>query len=192
MWVVLLEILFCKTNYSDNTLLSPRYKTSTVTEKFNWVNRSIVSTYFAHLVSMHYVTDVSLETWVTSCHGSHYSSYTTSHSHMEFRLVLITEKWRNWDCIHGQFLFEVSNHLQGLRIQYFWAIISGSGKNWIIFAESQRVDFSCFMNKCFFENSTFHIVMQNPAICSTDEESLVIDIPECSWGNFEWFSVELS
>ena len=98
--IIFFKIFFTETDDSDDTFLTSWNETAAISEKFDRVDRTIMSADFADFVSMHDVTDVSLETGVTTSHGSHDSSDTSAHRHVEFRFVFVTEQRRNWNCVH--------------------------------------------------------------------------------------------
>ena len=65
---------------------------------------------FTYFIAVHDVADMGLEARVTSGHGSHDGSHTSSHRHMELRFERVAEHRGNGDSIHREFLLEISDN----------------------------------------------------------------------------------
>jgi len=61
-------------------------------------------------------------------------------------------------------LLEVSQDLESLRIDDFGAVVSSSGKNRKVFAESYRVDFDSLVDYSLLDDSALKIVVNQPAV----------------------------
>lgn len=45
------------------------------------------------------------------------------------------------------------------------------------------------MKKCFFENFSINVIMNEPSIIGADKKRVVVDVPKCSGGYFVGFLI---